>query len=1083
MAKNTTNPMEWLTDKMTGDRFLNEIGRGDIEAAISTLDHQGYHYGDDPSIDSVFNSKIAVIQQWMKRSLDLSITDGIYAWRMIKDFDLPWDSIASWWTDNPDTKAQVVRSLLKLMHEGHYSDVLEIIDSELAYLDLGWKELAVIRKSAEHELDRNVLPDLLESDYDDDRRRDMQYDDDSDAVNIDDEFVDLFGSYKRVDDIDTVLDIAAEKLGNNDRELDRLVRDNADQIVHWFEDNADRSSAKSILFFLTVFSEFCDVARWSTEFRDAIDHRREEFVKYLLPRFVTDNVPKSEVAVLSSIVDWPELDAMQRSISANQTAIKETIKLSDLDTASEKQQLSTVKKDWRRIKYITNPSEAVQLAAVQGNGIAIYHILEHKIVPSEAVQLAAVQQDGYVINYLISNSIVPSKAVQIAAIQQDGTMITKINRPTPGLFADANVKHSVIKTLLTDIQKTYYFKAEQLVKFLRRHNVEWPELDAIERSLNAIPLSNRTPQQQQAAQDIDEASNLTTRKVQNALVDGIDQLKTQGLYKLPNLTPMLTRAGATPYEATELISSRKADILFLIKKAMKDSHSRQIGQDTPNGARSIAYLKTHGFDWPQLSDIVAENQDNMLASLTRYINLGNYIHVKELLDTYVSIGLPKQLAKKTVKDLLMGILKQGLYASLLSVRTKSVIELLDQLGVKISLGTGIVKDRWLDGLRKAVEYHGLDQSARDMLFLLTKYGDPSVKTEIAAVFNENKDTIVREMLTMIKRDPKSLPRVVENIKTLRHYNIDWPELNAIERSANAFNKSHTVQGITENDEDDDEGPVVRMSSPDEQIVDRMYRRMREGSYMALYDAIADLEERRMPDHMIEEVLRPQADSIIRWLDRNIKSGMYQWKNVDQIWKLLEMGARWPALVRLLNDHKEIMMYHLLNDVKAGTSASIDLEDVLGHLDQLAEIGVDWKELEIIKRSVNKELDRIHGIDESLRVNQQAAVNTWYDRFIENIKNNYHAELSWNLIMMGRLTAAVSVPMQTPVVNKHKHAIVKAMLEAISNLNPDAANNFNYSDREQKEMLVGARKLDVAWPELDIMERSVNANAAPKGSIA
>jgi len=787
MAKNTTNPMEWLTDKMTGDRFLRLISQGSIEVAISMLDHQGYQYGDDPSIDSVFNSKIAVIQKWMERSLDLSISDGIYAWRMIKDFDLPWDSVASWWTDN---KAAVLRPLLKLMHEGHYSDVLEIIDSELSYLDLRWKELAIIRKSAEHELDRNVLPDLLESDYDDDRRRDMQYDDDGDVVDIDEEFVNLLRSYKRVDDIDTVLDIAAEKLGDAHSALNRLVRDNADQIVHWFEDNADRSSAKSILFFLTVFSEFCDVARWSTEIRDAIDHRREEFVKYLLPRFVTDNVPKTEVAVLSSIVDWPELDAMQRSITANQKSIKlaETIKLSDLDTASEKQQLSTVKKDWRKIKYITNPSEVVQLAAVQGNGNAIFHILHHKIVPSEAVQLAAVQQDGYVINYLISNSIVPSKAVQIAAIQQDGTMITKINRPTPGLFADADVKHSVIKTLLTDIQKAYYFKAEQLVKFLRRHSVKWPDLDAVERSLNAIPLSNRTPWQQQAAQDIDE-----------------------------------------------------------------------------------------------------------------------------------------------------------------------------------------------------------------------------------------------------------------------------------------------------NDDDDDEGPVVRMSSPDEQIVDRMYRRMREGSYMALYDAIADLEERRMPDHMIEEVLRPQADSIIRWLDRNIKSGMYQWKNVDQIWKLLEMGARWPALVRLLNDHKEIMMYHLLNDVKAGTSASIDLEDVLGHLDQLAEIGVGWKELEIIKRSVNKELDRIHGIDESLRVNQQAAVNTWYERFIENIKNNYHAELSWNLIMMGRLTATVSVPMQTPVVNKHKHAIVKAMLEAISNLNPDA--NYNYNDREQKEMLVGARKLGVAWPELDIMERSVNANAVPKGSIA
>ena len=154
--------MEWLTDKMTGDRFLNEIGRGDIEAAISTLDHQGYHYGDDPSIDSVFNSKIAVIQQWMKRSLDLSITDGIYAWRMIKDFDLPWDSVDSWWADH---KSTVLRPLLKLIHEGHYSDVLEIIDSELAYLHLRWEELAVIRNSAELEWKRSMSAlDLDESD-------------------------------------------------------------------------------------------------------------------------------------------------------------------------------------------------------------------------------------------------------------------------------------------------------------------------------------------------------------------------------------------------------------------------------------------------------------------------------------------------------------------------------------------------------------------------------------------------------------------------------------------------------------------------------------------------------------------------------------------------------------------------------------------------------------------------------------------------------------------------------------------------------------------------------------------------------
>ena len=59
------------------------------------------------------------------------------------------------------------------------------------------------------------------------------------------------------------------------------------------------------------------------------------------------------------------------------------------------------------IKYITNPSEAIQLAAVTHDGHAIQLITN----PSEAVQLAAVAQNGYVIQYIDN----PSDAIQLAA--------------------------------------------------------------------------------------------------------------------------------------------------------------------------------------------------------------------------------------------------------------------------------------------------------------------------------------------------------------------------------------------------------------------------------------------------------------------------------------------------------------------------------------------------------------------------------------------------------------------------------------------------------------------------------------------
>jgi hypothetical protein len=74
---------------------------------------------------------------------------------------------------------------------------------------------------------------------------------------------------------------------------------------------------------------------------------------------------------------------------------------------SEEVQLAAVQEIGSAIKYIKNPSEAVQLAAVQKDGFAIYHITN----PSEAVQLAAVRQNGRVIDYIKN----PSEAVQLAA--------------------------------------------------------------------------------------------------------------------------------------------------------------------------------------------------------------------------------------------------------------------------------------------------------------------------------------------------------------------------------------------------------------------------------------------------------------------------------------------------------------------------------------------------------------------------------------------------------------------------------------------------------------------------------------------
>jgi hypothetical protein len=110
---------------------------------------------------------------------------------------------------------------------------------------------------------------------------------------------------------------------------------------------------------------------------------------------------------------------------------------------SEQVQLAAVNRDSDAIAYIKNPSEQVQIAAVNRDGYAIQYIKK----PSEQVQIAAVKQTGFAIQFIDNTSqqvqIVAvkqtgfairfidntSEQVQLAAVNQDGNAIQYIKKP------------------------------------------------------------------------------------------------------------------------------------------------------------------------------------------------------------------------------------------------------------------------------------------------------------------------------------------------------------------------------------------------------------------------------------------------------------------------------------------------------------------------------------------------------------------------------------------------------------------------------------------------------------------------------
>jgi len=95
-----------------------------------------------------------------------------------------------------------------------------------------------------------------------------------------------------------------------------------------------------------------------------------------------------------------------------------------------KSDLELVLNDKMAIKYIKNPSEEVQLAAVMQGGDSYGYPFRYIKNPTEKVQLAAIAApygfEGCPFKYMKN----PSKAVRLAAVKRENTMIWKINDPS-----------------------------------------------------------------------------------------------------------------------------------------------------------------------------------------------------------------------------------------------------------------------------------------------------------------------------------------------------------------------------------------------------------------------------------------------------------------------------------------------------------------------------------------------------------------------------------------------------------------------------------------------------------------------------
>jgi hypothetical protein len=80
--------------------------------------------------------------------------------------------------------------------------------------------------------------------------------------------------------------------------------------------------------------------------------------------------------------------------------------------------------------YLKSSNEFIQMKLVQKNVWFIEYIINKGIIPSEKVQLAAVNQNGLSIQYIKN----PSEKVQLAAVNEYGSAIHCIENPYPSVI-------------------------------------------------------------------------------------------------------------------------------------------------------------------------------------------------------------------------------------------------------------------------------------------------------------------------------------------------------------------------------------------------------------------------------------------------------------------------------------------------------------------------------------------------------------------------------------------------------------------------------------------------------------------------
>jgi hypothetical protein len=242
--------------------------------------------------------------------------------------------------------------------------------------------------------------------------------------------------------------------------------------------------------------------------------------------------------------------------------------------------------------------------------------------------------------------------------------------------------------------------------------------------------------------------------------------------------------------------------------------------------------------------------------------------------------------------------------------------------------------------------------------------------ELQSMLEQNKAKIIKGLLTLIKDDADDY--AIRQIRALRDAHVNWPELGMMHKSIaivnEPLNESKKVPALD---------TLLLTIEPHiarsiKQDVAKMRSNMERMNHRPIVQFLSDISVYALTigKAKLVEVVEATKPLMLEYIEHILS--MYNRAFSDHseseplYWTLKSIahinrrvGVVWPELDSLLEKYKTGIIKTCLKQAKMANSYSI--EDLEGLLEQLNDIGVDWPELTIIKKSLST------GINESREV--------------------------------------------------------------------------------------------------------------------